>query len=460
MATKPFKVIVVGGGPSGITAAHILGHAGIDFVVLERRDDIVEDLGASLVLGPSSLRVFHQVGILDKLMEIGCVLEDNRGFTADGYRFKTSSAFELLREHHGSTPVAFHRAHLIRALYDALPDDAKARYHTGKKLAEIRSTEDGVVVTCADGSSYAGSIVIGADGVHSAVRRQMRRLAIAEDPSREAEGGWDPEAPYKAHYRCMWASFPRPTTAGQSYETQGTDQSVMYITGSERGWIFCYEKLSKPTTERVTFSKEDVEAHGERFADWPVTETLKVKDVFKERYSAGAAVLEEGICRHWSWNGRVVLVGDAAHKFTPNAGLGFNNGVQDVVSLVNGLRKILGKDSESGSASADQGAPLFEKLEAFFQAYRDERRESLETDLEQSARLTRLHAWASTKDWIMARYILSWGFIQRLLMVYIVSPMIQKARVIDFISTGEPFEPGTFKWLYPLLGSVSKARAL
>lgn len=365
----------------------------------------------------------------------------------------------LTETSHGSTPIAFHRAHLVRALYDTLPTDAKARYHTGKKLAEIKSTDDGVVVTCADGSSYTGSFVIGADGVHSAVRRQMRRLAIAEDPSREAEGGWDPEAPYKAHYRCMWSSFPRPTAAGQSYETQGTDRSVMYITGKERGWIFCYEKLDKPTNERVTFSQEDVEAYGARFADWPVTETLKVKDVFPERYSAGAAVLEEGICQHWSWGGRVVLVGDAAHKFTPNAGLGFNNGVQDVVALVNGLRKMVdGKDLEPGSEHAsDRVSPGFDELEAFFQAYRDERRELLETDLEQSAKLTRLHAWASTKDWIMARYILSWGFIQRLMMTYIVSPVIQKAGVLDFVSTGEPFEPGTFKWLHPLLGGVSKA---
>lgn len=98
MAREPFKVIIIGGGPSGITAAHALARAGIDFVVLERRDDIVEDLGASLVLGPPSMRVFHQLGIFDQLMDIGCVLDDTRSFTADGYRFKTSSAFQQLKE--------------------------------------------------------------------------------------------------------------------------------------------------------------------------------------------------------------------------------------------------------------------------------------------------------------------------------------------------------------------------
>ncbi|TEA17919.1 FAD-dependent monooxygenase sdnN [Colletotrichum sidae] len=457
MATEPFRVIIVGGGPSGLTAAHAFHRAGIDFVVLERRDDIVEDLGASLVLGPPSLRVFHQLGILDKLLEIGCWLDDNKGFTVDGQVFKVSSAFDLLKAHHGTTPLAFHRAHLIQTLYDTLPDAAKSRYHTGKQLADITATETGVVVTCADGSSYPGTVVVGADGVHSATRRQMRRLALAEDPSREST--WDAEKPYETSYRCVWASFPRPTPAGQSYETQGTDRSVMYITGRERGWIFCYEKLAAPTRDRVGFTHDELESYVAQFADWPVTRELKVGDVWRERYTAGGAGLEEGICKHWSWGGRVVLVGDAAHKFTPNAGLGFNNGVQDVVALCNGLRRVLLEASEAGAGAEGGPKPDAATLERFFGEYRVERQELLEGDLNQSARLTRLHAWASTKDWIMARYILSWGFIQRLLLTYVVSPTIQKAKVLDFVSSSEPFEPGSFQWLYPLLNSI-KGRAL
>lgn len=91
MASTPFKVIIVGGGPSGITAAHVLERAGIDFVVLERRDNVIDDVGASLVLSPGSLRVFHQLGLLDRLMEIGNTLSSAKGFTADGHNFKRVS---------------------------------------------------------------------------------------------------------------------------------------------------------------------------------------------------------------------------------------------------------------------------------------------------------------------------------------------------------------------------------
>ncbi|KAK1981901.1 FAD binding domain-containing protein [Colletotrichum cereale] len=457
MASDPSRVIIIGGGPSGITAAYALYHAGIDFVVLERRTDVVEDLGASLVLGPTSLRVFHQFGIFDQLAEIGGKLYENIGLTTDGHVFKSTRLFDILAQHHGSAPLAFHRAHLIQALYENLPEAAKARYFTGKKLAGIRSEDTGVVVTCEDGSSYSGTVVLGADGVHSATRREMRKLAIAEDPSREET--WDPVTPYKTNYQCLWASFPRPSEAGQSYETQGIDRSAMYITGTERGWIFLYEKLPETTTERITFSNQQLEEYAERFADWPLTETLKVKEVFKERFNVGGAGLEEGLCENWSWNGRIVLVGDAAHKFTPNAGLGFNNGVQDVVTVCNKLQKFFASKEPGEKAAAGAVATDFSALERAFREYREERLELLQLDLKASARMTRMHTWASTWDWFMAQYVMSWAFVQRLFITYIVTPQIQKAAVVDFISTTEPFE-GTYKWLHPLLKTIAGGRTL
>jgi 2-polyprenyl-6-methoxyphenol hydroxylase-like FAD-dependent oxidoreductase len=90
MAPKPFKVIIVGGGPVGLTAAHALHYAGIDFVVLEARDAVVLDQGASLVLSPPSLRVMHQFGLLERLTEVGAVMERNASFTRDGYCFSDS----------------------------------------------------------------------------------------------------------------------------------------------------------------------------------------------------------------------------------------------------------------------------------------------------------------------------------------------------------------------------------
>lgn len=70
MSSTPFRVIVVGGGPVGMTAAHSLSQAGIDFVVLERRAKIVEDAGSNLVLLPIGLRVLGQLGLLQTIESV------------------------------------------------------------------------------------------------------------------------------------------------------------------------------------------------------------------------------------------------------------------------------------------------------------------------------------------------------------------------------------------------------
>lgn len=95
---KGFKVIVVGGGPMGLTVAHALYLAGIDFVVFERRPAIVEDKGASLVVYPHTFRVMHQFGLMEALLAIGGELHHHQSFTADGNAFKEGTRYGRLRE--------------------------------------------------------------------------------------------------------------------------------------------------------------------------------------------------------------------------------------------------------------------------------------------------------------------------------------------------------------------------
>src|SRR4051794_15693174 len=64
MGPSSFMAIAVGGSPVGLTAAHSLSRANLDFVVLERRSNVVEDAGSNLVLLPIGLRVLGQLGLL------------------------------------------------------------------------------------------------------------------------------------------------------------------------------------------------------------------------------------------------------------------------------------------------------------------------------------------------------------------------------------------------------------
>ncbi|KAM3517807.1 hypothetical protein NHJ13051_008668 [Beauveria bassiana] len=89
------------------------------------------------------------------------------------------------------------------------------------------------------------------------------------------------------------------------------------------------------------------------------------------------------MAKHWFY-GRMVLVGDACHKITPNAGFSFNNGVQDAVVLYNGLKKLVLEDSSAG-VQPDQ-------LRDMFAQYKASRQEQVRRDLSFSAHFTRIQA--------------------------------------------------------------------
>lgn len=340
---------------------------------------------------------------------------------------------------HGTAPVLFYRADLIRILYEGLPDKARNKILTGKEVTEIASDPDGVVVSCADGSSYAGSMVLGADGVRSKTRSLMHGLAIQAG----ASGTWNEPYPYTASYRIMWFCFPPPSEPGEAFETQHKDHAVVYFTSRDRGFVLLTEKLPCTTKEHAVYQAEDVAAFAERFAEFPVSENLQVKHVFATHQAAGMCNIEEGIAKHWSW-GRIVLVGDACHKMTPNSGLGFNNGIQDVVALCNRLRRTLHTSLDHKADSA--------VLEDVFRRYQKERCKALRPHAFVSSNLVRANTWTSAPYYILARYIMASKHLEYWLLKYIVSRFIRNGLVLDYVKVDEPFHAST-RWKHSLKSS-------
>lgn len=333
--------------------------------------------------------------------------------------------------------MIFHRPDLVRIVYEGLPLVAREKILTQKQVTTIEESEDSATVTCADGSTFVGSIVIGADGVYSQTRRQLRQAMLRQ--GRQAD--CDEEQPYESSYRMLWCTFPRPASSppGDACETQDKDRSLGYLAGKQRGWIFLYEKLEKPTRDRVDYSEEDIERFAASFADYPVSETLSFKDVFQS-YKAGMANLGEGVVKNFS-NDRIVLVGDACHRFTPNAALGLNNGIQDIVSVCNAIHAAF-RNSKDGSLSRAA-------LKTAFGLYHDQRLAPVKKDLRASALLTRLQAWANTWFYISARFLLVFDWFQRFTLRHVAIPNMRLAPVLDYVSADEPYV-GTIAWAHPI----------
>ncbi len=124
----------------------------------------------------------------------------------------------------------------------------------------------------------------------------------------------------------------------------------------------------------------------------------QLRDVYKQRLEdTGMINLEEGLVNEWS-SERIVLVGDAIRKLTPNAGWGYNSGVADMVVVQNHLLKLL----RSGQP------PSSEALTELFERYRSERMEDTRVILALSMRRTRAVAWPGWMEQTIARYIMPW----------------------------------------------------
>ena len=323
--------------------------------------------------------------------------------------------------------MVFYRAELVQALYSGLPDYAKEeKILTSKKVVNMTCGKNGVEVACIDSTKYRGSIVLGADGVRSQTHRFMRDMALAASPASK----WDVAEPFHATYRAIWCSFPRPSEPGQAFETQHKDRGLVYFTGGERGYVLMFEKLKSPYMWKPHYTDEDLRIAAASFDEFPVTEALKVKDVFANRQAAGMANLEEGIVKHWSW-GRCVLAGDACHKLTPNSGLGFNNGVQDIVALCNGLHRAV--------AGAPDRNPDSSTLAAVFRRYESDRLKTIKGHAFVSTHLVRINSWANAAYYCVARYIMASKRIEYFTLKHVVSRFIKQGLVLDYVSVEEPF---------------------
>ncbi|KAH8128209.1 hypothetical protein ACSS6W_010986 [Trichoderma asperelloides] len=443
MSAPKFKVIIAGAGPVGLSAAHALRLANIDFLVLEKRQNVVIDVGASLAVGPASMRVMHQLGLLESLLEASHKSERRKALTIDGRLVKDTPFYHHLKNNTGSTSIAFNRVDYLRLLYERLGSD-HAKVLTGKDIVDIISSNSGVTVKCADGTIYEGSIVIGADGAHSKVRSIMRQMALEEDPTRS----WDAESPFLTTYKCLWFSTPSLLSEQDLsgcpdmtvYETYHKDHSIMCLSGKLRCWTFLYKKLPQPTTQRLTYTKEDMEEMVNTFADFPITEFVKVGEAYNKRINSSMASIEEGMTRYWSW-GRIVLAGDSCHKFAPNLGLGYQSGLQDVVALCNRLY--------SAVAQAPDGIPGTLALSQVFQSYHAFRQGPANIDAKLSAFLIRLTVWANFFHYFLSLYILPSLLADHILQNWIFPPIDRRMLVLDYVESEEPFA-GRVSWIYKI----------
>lgn len=324
--------------------------------------------------------------------------------------------------------MCFRRPHLHKFLYDSLPD-RETRVLGGKDLASIETTADGVRVTCKDDSVYEGSIVIGADGANSAVRRQLAK-ALADEKLAE---------PFTTSYRALYgvSTCTKDIDFRTVYEMHGDKTTIQLIPGDGIAMFLAYQRLPETTNQSVRYTDEEKEAFAAEIGDIHISETVQFKDIWREQTWSYASGLEEGIAEKW-YGERTVLVGDTVHKMTPNVGLGLNNGWQSAVVLTNGLRRLLQKNLE----------PSTEALNQVFKEYQGIRMKSASNTAGISGLYTRVVAWNNPVWKFADQYVTKYIGGDCKLLEILILPLVKQGYTLEFLNE-ENFTTGKVAWGRP-----------
>lgn len=338
----------------------------------------------------------------------------------------------------------------MKTLHGGLPPEAQAKLLPNKKVVEVNSGPDGVKVTCADGTSYEGTLVVGADGAHSKVRDLMRTAAL-QAPLSVHKNMVNEADPFLTTYRAMWIRFPTilPIKPGDASETHGYQCTLQLFAGEETSVIGIYERLDKPTREGVRYTQADEGEFVKLWGHVPIfTGGLTIKDAYENRTQAGMVNLEEGVVKYWSFD-RIVLVGDAAHKFTPSTGAGCNNGIVDVVALANELYHAF----KAVRVNDPEAYPTKEQVFAAFDSYQLVRFDTIKTGLAGASQATAAATWADSTHKFVDRHILSKQSLQKFF-THRQAPALAKTPVFEYIEGKEDFA-GKFPWVYSVKSTAS-----
>jgi salicylate hydroxylase len=310
-------IAVVGGGIGGLAAAAFLRRAGLAATVYEQAPALGE-VGAGLVVAPNAARLLRRLPAAAGLERAGVALETGWEFRrwADGSVLFAQHLGTACVGRYGEHTWTMHRADLLQVLHSALPPEA---IETGRRCTGATQDADGVTLTFSSGPAVRTEVLVAADGIHSVLREQVTTAS----PPRESG-------------LCAWRSLvpagAAPPLARRPVQTLWLGHRHHLVHYPVRGGELVNVVAFSPATPEAAESWSAtgrVEDFAAEFAGWdPRVGQLIAAAGHVGRWS----VLDRAPLPRWM-NGRIALLGDAAHPMLPFFAQGAGQAIEDAAAL-------------------------------------------------------------------------------------------------------------------------------
>jgi salicylate hydroxylase len=322
------RVVVIGAGIGGLATAAALRQRGIEVEVHERAAQLGE-VGAGIQLGPNAVKVLRALGVEAALRPLACEPTNIVSLAWDDAHLRFRDPLKAVAAAKFGAPyLSVHRADLHRALCELIPAGA---IRLDAQCVSV-SPRDGVA-TFADGSEIEADVIVGADGINSAVRECL----FGRQPARYTQ---------QMAWRCIVPIACVPTQVGPGRSVAiGRDEYVGWI-GSD-GHVICYPirdgelynifagHVSEDWVDESWVVPSSVEELLAGYRGW--NEALldmlgKVEQCFKW------GIRDRDPLPRWS-QGAVTLMGDAAHPMMPTLAQGAAIALEDAYALARHLAR-------------------------------------------------------------------------------------------------------------------------
>ncbi len=340
VSSPPPRVLVIGGSLGGLFAANLLHRAGWDVEVFEQSAEPLAGRGAGIITHPDLFAALERIGIA-RDDSIGVDIEGRVAFSRDGTTLGTLPIRQCL--------TTWGRLHeLLLAAFPA------SRYHLGHAFSSVEQDADGVTAHFRNGAAARGDLLVGADGIRSAVRAQLAPLTVPRYAGYIAwrgladENDLSPKTHGDLFPRFAFSLAPREHMLG--YPVAGFGNSTR---AGERCFNFVWYR---PVHAECELPELCTDIHGRRH-DMSIPPPLirpaviaAMRDAARDSLSPQFAEVVARTKQPFFQAifdlessqmafGRITLIGDASFVARPHVGMGVSKAAGDAMALADLLRE-------------------------------------------------------------------------------------------------------------------------